>query len=487
MVVSLACTAIFLTCRLAMGDIENTCDAQTGVGCRSSSQSLLQINTVRQKIQSTGAPFTIKSGACQVSGDCVQSPNYPKVYSNLQGCEIDVDPSAWQGKALGVSDFNVELNYDTLKVNNNQYSGNDIVAGGLNGVTPSQAITWSSDRSETEKGWKICAVTVTTTTTTTTTTPSPTTPLPRGPCGGKGYDASPWPESGSQGDFQVKIVNGQIATACEWKWQASLRRNGNSFCGGSLIHPKWVMSAAHCLQPPNIHSLQIVLGDHDKDQVGSNESAHTARRVINHPQYQVPSGMNNDFSLIELNTRAPENDCIGTVCVPEASDGDIGGGVDCWITGWGTLETNGNQPRYLQEAKVTTLTNAACIKQYGSSIHSSMICAQGRDSLGQVTDACQGDSGGPMVCRRQDGKYYLEGATSWGAGCADAKKAGIWARLSQVTAWTDSYVQLSVPVPAPTTTQAPTPAPTTTLDGPGGKCEAWCAGLDGECEAWCSP
>merc|ERR1719216_432994 len=114
MVVCLACTAIFLTCSLAMGDIGDTCDAQTGVGCRSSSQCLLQMQTLTQKIQSTGAPFSITNGACTVAGDCVQSPYYPNNYGNREACEIAVNQEAWQGKGFGDVSFNTESRYDKL-------------------------------------------------------------------------------------------------------------------------------------------------------------------------------------------------------------------------------------------------------------------------------------------------------------------------------------------------------------------------------------
>jgi hypothetical protein len=395
--------------------------------------------------------FNPVSGQCSVDSNCLVSPSYPSSYGNRQSCQVNVDSALWAGKGISVEDFNTENRYDKLTVNGEQYSG----TVGPNLVTPTAQITWSADYSVVRKGWKLCATTVT------TTTPGPpTTPPPLGPCGLKGVDTTPW--GGSSDTVGGLIVNGQQATECEWKWQASLRRNsGFSFCGGSLIHPKWVMSAAHCVTSSTPNSLKVVLGDHDKNVEGTNESTMQVRRIIKHPSYSS-SNMRFDFALLELQNRAPENQCIGTVCIPQPGDSPVGE-VDCFITGWGTLQSGGSAPRYLQEAKVTTVTNAACNTAYPGQIHGSMICAQGRNSDGAVTDACQGDSGGPLVCER-NGKFFLEGATSWGRGCAQAAYPGVWARLTFITDWTNNYVP-PVPVgppgpPSPSPGPAPSPMPT---------------------------
>lgn len=271
-----------------------------------------------------------------------------------------------------------------------------------------------------------------------------------GTCGVKGTDETPWTPP-KPGKFGAKIVNGQTATECEWPWQASLRQRqwGSyyAFCGGTLIHQKWVLTAAHCISAdltPN--DLTVVLGDFDVSTIGSNEKQMSVKAIIKHPSYNSDT-MSHDFALIELMEAAPlDGKCIGVACLPSAP---IQNGQECYITGWGTLKSDGDTPDFLQEAQVETLDNKACDKKNGGSILDNMLCAQGRNKYNKVTDACQGDSGGPLVCADPDGKYSVHGATSWGIGCANEARPGVWARTTSVLEWIRGTMDGGPPPPAP--------------------------------------
>ena len=121
---------------------------------------------------------------------------------------------------------------------------------------------------------------------------------------------------------------------------------------------------------------------------------------------------------------------VNLVClpfsVPEPTDG-----TKCWITGWGRLASGGVSPNILQQAQVPIVNRTRCDKAYPGKIHDSMICA-GLKQGG--IDTCQGDSGGPMVCET-GGKFYLHGATSWGYGCAQPGKFGVYAKVKYLLPW----------------------------------------------------
>ena len=121
---------------------------------------------------------------------------------------------------------------------------------------------------------------------------------------------------------------------------------------------------------------------------------------------------------------------VALACLPQnvAAPGD---NTKCWITGWGRLSSGGGTPDKLQQASVPIAGRDRCDKAYPGRIHDSMICA-GLDQGG--IDSCQGDSGGPMVCKN-GGRYYLQGVTSWGYGCASPGKFGVYAKVKFLLSW----------------------------------------------------
>jgi len=253
----------------------------------------------------------------------------------------------------------------------------------------------------------------------------------------------------------LQIVNGDDATPCEWPWQVSFTRPAkktaygdkvSNFCGGTLISPEWVLTAAHCVAR-GIIGVEIVLGSHHQWEVDSNQQNIAAAEVYSHPSYNSRN-KTYDIALVRLETPATITSCVRPACLPLG--GDVEPKTKCWITGWGTLESNGDSPNILQEAEVNIWSNKDCtgFLNYGADeIDDTMVCAQGGNLFGGVRDACQGDSGGPLVCEGEGG-WTVYGATSWGRGCAGRAKPGIWSRVHKSLAWIESTMS-TAPVQAP--------------------------------------
>lgn len=246
------------------------------------------------------------------------------------------------------------------------------------------------------------------------------------------------------------IVNGRPAPEGAWPWQISL-----GGCAATIISPEWLVSAAHCGNPSTAYA-----GLHNRSQTSSGQSR-TIVENKKHPSYNTPSQLSNDLMLLRVDPPFDFGPGVRAACLPETT---VAAGTNCWITGWGTLSSGGSRPSLLQEAIVNIKTNEQCNSDYDGGITDDMICANGNNN-GGTTDACQGDSGGPLVCEN-GGFWFVEGATSWGYGCANPAYPGVWSRIASNIEWItqETGVQpvLPNPTPAPpSTTPPPTPAPGT--------------------------
>merc|ERR1719225_2066230 len=247
----------------------------------------------------------------------------------------------------------------------------------------------------------------------------------------------------------AQIVNGRDAGVGDWPWQISL-----GGCGATIISPEWVLSAAHCGNPGTAYA-----GLHNRTQTSSGQ----ARSIVEnkkHPLYRSQTSYDNDLMLLRVDPPFDFGPGVGAACLPDVS---VAAGTECWITGWGTLSSGGSRPSILQEAAVDIKTNEQCNSDYSGEITDDMICANGNNN-GGTTDACQGDSGGPLVCEK-GGFWYVEGATSWGYGCANPLYPGVWARVAYNIEWVSQESGVPSFFPFPTPAPPPTPPPPTPAPG----------------------
>lgn len=231
---------------------------------------------------------------------------------------------------------------------------------------------------------------------------------------------------------QGRIVGGSNAAPGEWPWQVSLHVQGIHVCGGSIITPQWIVTAAHCLEEPlNSARYWMAFAGILSQSLMLYQSGYHAEKVISHPNYDSKT-KNNDIALIKLQTPLTFNDRVRPVCLPNPGL-MLEPEQPCWISGWGATYEKGKTSDLLNAAMVPLIESWKCNTKYiyNNLITPSMICA---GYLQGTIDSCQGDSGGPLVTLKND-IWWLIGDTSWGSGCAKVNRPGVYGNVTAFTDW----------------------------------------------------
>ncbi len=275
----------------------------------------------------------------------------------------------------------------------------------------------------------------------------------------------------------IKVVGGDDVSR-DYPWIAGLHLydatafegaggyDSEPFCGGSLIAPGWVVTAAHCITTPGNGANPLVYDQAAGDtivRIGladlEDEPQYLVTRLFAHPEYGIADGSDDsDIALVQLATRADVDtisiatDTIMTRLETSTILDDV-----VRIIGWGIYDdasfdpanaSDGNQPDFLQEVDLDYLpfANKKCRNAWGG-LTMNMICAwepnPPADSAPFGQDACFGDSGGPLMLPANtvlsagtSGHDWLLGATSFGStSCNSISKPGVYAKVTNFDSW----------------------------------------------------
>ncbi|KAM8974930.1 coagulation factor X [Pelodytes ibericus] len=228
-----------------------------------------------------------------------------------------------------------------------------------------------------------------------------------------------------------RIVGGRECKFGECPWQAVLVSEENeAFCGGTILTPQFILSAAHCMNQTKY--FKVVVGELNINKKEGTESIHKVERIIIHPKF-VRLTYDYDIAVIKLKEVINFTDNIIPACIPDPDFADqvLMNEPQAMISGFGRIHERGVQATKLQMLNIPYVKRQRCKESSKFVITDNMFCA-GYDK--KVKDACQGDSGGPHVTPFKD-TYFVTGIVSWGEGCAQEGKYGVYTKVSNLYKW----------------------------------------------------
>ncbi|KAH3891048.1 elastase-1-like [Dreissena polymorpha] len=241
--------------------------------------------------------------------------------------------------------------------------------------------------------------------------------------------------------IEDKIVGGVSTEPREWPWQASIQYLGDDrrwwhFCGGSLVSPRWLVTAAHCVERLQDYTIRVVVGEYRLSVLSHQEQVVNPEKIFMHGYFDTVSYLY-DIAMVKLVHNVSINWNVQVIQAITPRQDTENNHANCHIAGWGNVigsTTDVFLSDILLQSPMKVLLHSEC-SVHNYDLSNSQLCV-----FSHVASACMGDSGGPLVCA-MGSEWRLTGVASWisSSTCAPSYP-NVYTRLSFYMDWMNTVI-----------------------------------------------